>query len=148
MMRDRAGIHGEVDQLSGEILRRFVLRPRVLETVRRLRHRGIITAILSDQTDWLARLDRRDHFFCEFDRVFNSYDLGKGKRNSGTFNDVVAALGIAPGEALFIDDMPSNVDRAKERGLRAILYTGEEELLRELEQLSIFGNSGNKCFFE
>jgi putative hydrolase of the HAD superfamily len=137
MMHDRAGIHGEVDALSGEILRRFVPRPRVLEAVRRLRGGGIITAILSDQTDWLARLDRRDHFFPEFDRVFNSYDLGKGKRDPSIFDDVVAALGIAPREALFIDDMPSNVERAKGRGLRAILCTGEEELLRELEQLSV-----------
>jgi len=137
MMRDRTGIHGEVDTLSGEILRRFVLRPRVLETVRRLRHGGIITAILSDQTDWLARLDRRDHFFREFDRVFNSYDLGKGKRDPGIFDDIVAALGITAQEVLFIDDMPVNVDRAKGRGLQAILCTGEEELLRELGKLSV-----------
>jgi putative hydrolase of the HAD superfamily len=137
MMRDRTGIHGAVDALSGEILRRFVPRPRVLEAVRRLRGGGIITAILSDQTDWLARLDRRDDFFREFDRVFNSYDLGKGKRDPGIFDEVVAALGIAPREALFIDDMPSNVERAKGRGLQAILCAGEEELLRELEQLSV-----------
>ena len=137
MMRDRAGIHGEVDTLSGEILRRFVLRPRLLEAVRRLRGGGIITAILSDQTDWLARLDRRDHFFGEFDRVFNSYDLGKGKRDPGIFDDVVAALGITAQEALFIDDMPVNVDRAKGRGLQAILCTGEEELLRKLAQLFV-----------
>jgi putative hydrolase of the HAD superfamily len=136
LMRDRCGIRGEVDVLSGEILKRFVLRPRVLAAVRRLHGRGIITAILSDQTDWLARLDGRDHFFREFDRVFNSYDLGKGKRDPAFFDDVVAALGIAPREALFIDDMPSNVERAKGRGLQAILYTGENELIRELEQLS------------
>jgi putative hydrolase of the HAD superfamily len=137
MMRDRTGIHGEDDALSREILRRFVLRPRVMEAVRRLRGGGIITAILSDQTDWLVRLDRRDDFFREFDRVFNSYDLGKGKRDPRIFDDVVAVLGIAPREALFIDDMPSNVERAKERGLQAILCTGEEELLRDLEQLYV-----------
>jgi putative hydrolase of the HAD superfamily len=136
MMLVRCGIRGEIETLSGEILKRFVLRPRVLEAVRKLRCKGIVTAILSDQTDWLARLDRRDHFFREFDRVFNSYELGKGKRDPGVFDDIVADLGIAPREALFIDDMRSNVERAKSRGLRTILCIGEAELLKELKQIS------------
>jgi putative hydrolase of the HAD superfamily len=134
IMRDRSGIRGTDDELSEEILRRFVLRKRVLEAVRRLRGLGIITAILSDQTDWLKRLDSRDHFCSEFDRVYNSFDMGKGKRDPSVFDDVVADLGIAPREALFIDDMPANVERAKARGLKTILCTGEEMVVREMDQ--------------
>jgi putative hydrolase of the HAD superfamily len=48
LLGKRTGIHGEVTQLSGEILRRFVLRPLVLEAVRALRRAGLLTAILSD----------------------------------------------------------------------------------------------------
>jgi putative hydrolase of the HAD superfamily len=134
LMRDRAGVTGEDDDLGGEILRRFELRPGMLDLVRKLRAEGITVAILSDQTDWLNRLDNRDHFFREFDRVFNSYDLGKGKRDPGVFDDVVATLGIAPREALFVDDMPANVDRARARGLQAILFADEDQLIEELER--------------
>ena len=51
-----------------------------------LRRGGFLTAILSDQTDWLDRLEARHHFFGHFDRVFNSYHLGKGKRRITSYN--------------------------------------------------------------
>ena len=105
MMRERTGLSGTDAELSEEILRRFVIRPRILDAVRRLSRMGIITAILSDQTDWLERLDDRDLFYSEFDHVFNSYRLAKGKGTPSLFADVVAGVGIAPPEALFVDDM-------------------------------------------
>jgi putative hydrolase of the HAD superfamily len=135
MMRERAGLTGSDAELSGEILARFVIRPRMLEAVRRLRQMGIITAILSDQTDWLERLDVRDNFYHEFDRVFNSYRLGKGKRDPAVFAEAVALLGIAPREALFVDDMPANVERSRSRGLRGLVFESEERFLADLERL-------------
>jgi putative hydrolase of the HAD superfamily len=135
MMRERAGLAGEDTELTAEILARFVIRPRMLAVVRRLRRRGLTVAILSDQTDWLERLDRGHRFFGEFDRVFNSYHLGKGKRDPSIFADTVRALGVAPGEALFVDDMPANVERARAEGLRGLVFTDEESFLAELERL-------------
>jgi putative hydrolase of the HAD superfamily len=135
LMRARAGIRGEDADLAGEILPRFTIRSRMIETVRRLRRLGIIVAILSDQTDWLERLEARDRFFGEFDRVFNSYRLGKGKRDPTVFADAVALLGVSPREALFVDDMPANVERAREQGLRGIVFEDEERFLVEVEQL-------------
>jgi putative hydrolase of the HAD superfamily len=137
LVRDRGGLTGEVESLRGEILRRFVLRPRVLEAVRSLRRRGLTTAILSDHTDWLWRLHRRDPFCGAFERVFNSYELGRGKRDPAIFDEVATLLGIPPGELLFIDDMPANLERARGRGLDTLLCTGQDELLRELERLGV-----------
>lgn len=113
--------------LTAEILRRFVLRPGMIEVVRELRRRGLTVAILSDQTGWLDRLDARDRVFREFDRVYISYRLGKGKRDSTLFDDVAGDLGVAPGDVLFVDDDPGNVARARARGLRTILYVGEAD---------------------
>jgi putative hydrolase of the HAD superfamily len=135
MMRERTGLVGTDEELSGEILGRFVIRPLMLEAVQRLRRMGIITAILSDQTDWLERLDDRDLFYNEFDHVFNSYRLGKGKREPTLFADVVAGVGILPHEALFVDDMPANVERAMDEGLQGFLFTDEEDFLAQMEKL-------------
>ncbi|KAF0218886.1 MAG: putative hydrolase of the HAD [Geobacteraceae bacterium] len=134
LMRKLAGIKGVDEELSREVLSRFILRPRMLELVRALRKQGVICAILSDQTDWLERLDTRDHFFREFDRVFNSYCLGKGKRDATVFDDVVHTLNVLPCEALFVDDMPSNVERAGSRGLQALLFEDEGRFIVELEK--------------
>ena len=135
MMRLRSGISGTDHELSVAILSRFDVRPRMLEAVRRLRRSGVVTALLSDQTDWLELLDERYGFYGEFDRVFNSYRLGKGKRDASIFSDAAALLGIPPGEALFVDDMPGNVERAISRGMRGMLFRDEDEFLDELERL-------------
>jgi putative hydrolase of the HAD superfamily len=101
--------------------------------VRRLRAKGYVTAILSDQTHWLNELDKRDHFFREFDHIYNSYYLGKGKRDPSLFTDVVNELKLLPGEVLFIDDNDNNVQTARAMGLRAILYLDHEGFVSELE---------------
>ena len=131
-LRQRTGIAGTDDELTGEILRRFILRPRMIAAVRGLRRHGVAVAILSDQTDWLERLDARDGFFLEFDRVFNSYRLGKGKRDATVFDDAVRALGADPAETLFVDDNPGHVGRARSRGLAALLFRTEDAFLPEL----------------
>jgi putative hydrolase of the HAD superfamily len=138
-MRQRTGIVGDDTTLAREILDRFVLRPGMLAAVRALRQQGITVAILSDQTDWLERLDSRDGFLAAFDQVFNSYRLGKGKRDPSAFDDAVRSLGVAPHEALMVDDLPGNVARAAARGLRTILFRDEASFLAELAQMIALG---------
>ncbi len=137
MLRDRTGINGTDEQFREEILNRFILREWMLETVRGLKKRGIKVAILSDQTQWLDDLDARDHFFKEFDAVFNSFYLGKGKRDPKIFAEVAAQLAIEPAQLVFVDDNPGHVERARSQGLNAILYTDRESFLAEMTELGL-----------
>ena len=107
----------------------------MIELVRGLRRSGLLVGILSDQTDWLDLLDAEQHFYREFDRVFNSYWLGKGKRDPSLFDDVVAMLGLKPEQVIFIDDNAGNVERARSRGLHGLLFRDEPTLRAELDRL-------------
>jgi putative hydrolase of the HAD superfamily len=135
LMRQRTGLEGEDDFLSDRIIDGFQIRHWVIELVRKLRAKGYITGILSDQTHWLYELDSYDHFFAEFDHIYNSYDLGKGKRDATLFRDVVNNLKLQPGEVLFIDDNEGHVQRAIEMGLVALLYVDHKMLISKLEEL-------------
>jgi putative hydrolase of the HAD superfamily len=135
IMRQRTGITWSDAELRDEILRRFVVRPRMIGAVRSLRMMGYRTALLSDQTDWLDLLDERYGFFREFDRVFNSYYLGKGKRDPTIFDDAVRALDVVARAALFLDDDEDNVRRAAGRGLQAVLFRDEGSFLDGLRHL-------------
>lgn len=135
LMRERIGLAGEDAVLSQRIIDGFVVRPWMMELVRRLRGRGYITGILSDQTDWLDRLDEQYHFSADFDHIFNSYYLGKGKRDPSLFADVAAALQLPPAAILFVDDNTGNVERARAVGMRAIRYTERDDFMLELEGL-------------
>lgn len=135
LLRQRFPLEQSDEWLTTAILRRFLPRPRMLELVNQLRKNGYRLAILSDQTDWLDRLERRDHFFHHFDQIFNSYHLGRGKRDPETFDDVVKHLGVTPWQAIFIDDNPENVRRAQSRGLHGVIFSDIESLKHDLTRL-------------
>ena len=132
LVREETGINGSDAELTNEILSRFVLRPQMIEAVRRLRAQGLQLYILSDQTDWLERLNRRDHFFAEFDQVFNSFRLGKTKRDNTLFGDIITQLNLTPGASLFIDDNAGHIERARACGWQTHLFTDTESFLADL----------------
>ncbi len=128
LLRKRSGIAGSDASLRHELLSRFTVRTWAIELVRQLRGRGYQTALLSDQTNWLEELDSRQGFLKEFDRVFVSYRLGKGKRDATLFDVVMESLGLKAEQAIFIDDAPENIETANSRGLRGLLFTDRTTL--------------------
>jgi putative hydrolase of the HAD superfamily len=132
ILRETTAIRGDDRQLRNEILSRFSLREWMIETVKRLKARNVRVGILSDQTNWLDELDARDNFFREFDYVFNSYHIGKSKKDPSHFKDVVRILNIETHKALFIDDDPGNCERAKQAGLKVINYRDREQFFEEI----------------
>ncbi len=132
LLRDQTGIRGEDQALTETILSRFTLRPKMLATVRALRDHGLNPVILSDQTDWLDRLNQRQPFFQEFTRVFNSFHLGKTKREPSLFTDILATLKVEPQRALFVDDNPGHIERATLLGLQTHLFENEELFFTDL----------------
>lgn len=133
LLRERTGLEGEDEALTKRILDGFVIRPWMIELVRRLRVQGYITGILSDQTDWLDRLDEKYRFSEAFDHIFNSYYLGKGKQDPSLFTDIAAVLALPPSTILFVDDNAENVARARAAGLQAILYVDRESFTAEMD---------------
>ena len=132
LLRDQTGVRGEDQALTETILCRFTLRPRMIEAVRAVKKQELNPVILSDQTDWLDRLDRRQPFFQEFSRVFNSFHLGKTKREPSLFTDVLAILKVEPEHALFVDDNPGHIERATALGLKTHLFESEELFFADL----------------
>lgn len=133
LWRSRTGARGEDAYLRDQVLSRFMLRPAMIELVRALRRTGVVTAILSDQTDWLDELEARDRFFREFEKVYNSFRLGKSKRDASIFSDVVRDLGFKPAEVLFADDKPGHVERARSQGLQAMVFRDQDSFLQEFQ---------------
>ena len=131
-LREVTGIRGSDQELREEILSRFVLREWILRLVTQLKAASVSTAILSDQTNWLDELDGKYNFFRLFDEVFNSYHLGKSKKDPSLFVDILSEMDYKPEESLFIDDSQDNVSRAKQKGLYTIHYQDRETLMQTI----------------
>ena len=138
MLRMKTGIKGTARELRDEIVTRFVLRPEMIGLVDKLADRGLITAILSDQTNWLDEIDRDTPFFRHFRYVFNSYKIKKSKRDPSVFRDICAAMGVDPDTSLFIDDNAENIQRAANEGLKVIRFHTVDLFKREIAKFVRF----------
>ena len=102
-MREGSGLQGSDAEMTARVLDAFILRPWVIEWVHKWHEQGYITGILSDQMHWLDWLNERDRFFDAFDHVFNSFHMGKGKRDPTLFDDIAEQLALPPAGILFVD---------------------------------------------
>ncbi len=134
-MREKTGIRGDDASLREEIVSRFLPREWMLDLVKRLKAENFKVGILSDQTDILDQLNEQFDFFPLFDFVFNSYHLGKGKRNPSLFDDLARFLKTEPRRILFVDDDPGHVERARQEGWQAIHYLDRDSFCAEIKKI-------------
>ncbi|SDR72474.1 putative hydrolase of the HAD superfamily [Friedmanniella luteola] len=112
------------------------LHADVVEGVRALRGRGLVLALTTNQNAPRAAWMHENLPYDEvFDAHFYSCEIGLAKPDPAYFTHVLEALGLAPGEALFLDDTAANVEAAAGLGIHAELFArdgGRAELDRIL----------------
>lgn len=134
-LRQETGIRRNDASLRDEIFSRFILRDWMIDLVKNLKACKIKVGILSDQTDMLDKLDKKYDFFKWFDDIFNSYHMGKGKRDPSLFDDIAQAIKTEPCRILFIDDDAGNVERARKKGWKGIHYVDRESFEKDIEEI-------------
>jgi len=67
-----------------------------------------------------------------FDDMIISAEVGLLKPDRRIYELALQRLGVLPDEAIFIDDMPVNVEGARAAGLHAIQYLDNRQLIEEL----------------
>ena len=72
-----------------------------------------------------------------FDDLVISAEVGLGKPDPRIYLLATQRLGVAPGEAIFIDDVLANVDAARAAGLNAVHYQNNPQLLADLKLYNI-----------
>ena len=70
----------------------------------------------------------------EFDAIVNSSVVGAAKPETQIYRAALAAVGVRPREALFVDDARANVEAAERLGLRAHHFEGVGGLIRFLSE--------------
>ena len=134
VLKWKTGISGDEAALRQEIFSRFVVRDWMIDYVKRLRGCNLIVGILSDQIDMLDELNAAYDFFKFFDYVFNSYHIGKGKRDASLFDDIAARIKRPAERIVFVDDHPGHVERARQKGWKAVHYRDAGSFFREMDQ--------------
>ncbi len=98
--------------------------PVMPEWASKLRGAGMRTAILSNlPMDLRVHLTSAVKWLPEFDEMTFSCDVRMVKPQPGIYEHCLGALGVAAGDALFLDDRPENVEAAQKLGIHAIQFT-------------------------
>jgi len=105
--------------------------PELLDDVRSA---GYGMYILSDFPPSFRRLWEKFEFLDDFDGCVVSFEVGCSKKDGTIYDILLEKYGLDPAECIFIDDVPLNVEIGEEHGISGILFTGVENLRRELNE--------------
>lgn len=102
--------------------------------MRRLRERGLPMAICTNNVrEWSGRWQAMIPVGELFDVVIDSSELGVRKPDPRIYEATVAALGVAPESAVFIDDLQINCEAAAALGMRAVWFQETEQAIADVE---------------
>jgi putative hydrolase of the HAD superfamily len=112
--------------------------PAMVHWALTLKASGLRIAILSNIGDVVQiSLERHLRWVADFDVRVWSHQLRLAKPDPAIYAYTLRELGVAPAEALFIDDREVNIESARAMGIRAIHFTGIAALKEELLALGL-----------
>jgi putative hydrolase of the HAD superfamily len=119
-----------LEKLSGDI------RPRMVAAVAALR-RTYKTACLTNNFASPERVisEQVAEVYALFDAVLESRVLGVRKPDPRFYELACAAVGVDPGESVFLDDLGVNLKPARRLGMHTIKVTDPDDALAELERV-------------
>jgi glucose-1-phosphatase len=138
-VRRRYSLDASDDELVDDFNRIFVgPDPDTVDVLRDLSADGMTVVALSNtnvihERAWSTGY--ADHLEV-FSAIHCSHDLGVRKPEPAAYTKVLDRHATQADRALFIDDLPSNVEAARTLGLRGIVFEGASQLAEDLRELT------------
>ena len=126
---------GQLAELRRMDIRSWVRpNPPMVRWARQLREAGIKTAVLSNMpSDLFEYLRGPESWLPPFDQLTFSCEIHRSKPAPEIYRHCLDGLGVAPSEALFLDDREPNVEGARQLGMLALLFTNVAAATAELK---------------
>lgn len=125
----------EMDEFQAQFWQGDRVDYSLVDYLRSLRER-YKTALLSNAWDDLRHvLEEKWKIADAFDVIIISSEVGLVKPDGRIYELALERLGVAPAEAVFVDDFEHNVEAARSLGLHAVHFRSPQQAIEELEQL-------------
>jgi len=106
--------------------------PRMAALARALRRRGRVVCGTNTIGPHYEHHLANGHYAC-FDAVYASHLMGLAKPDPAFWLAILEAEGRTADRAVFVDDLPENVEAARSLGIDSRLFSGAKELAASLE---------------
>lgn len=108
----------------------------LVQVIKRLRGRyktGLLSNAFLDARSVLT--SKYPHLMDSFDVSIFSAEVGLVKPDPAFYHLILGKLGVAPQEAVFVDDFVENIVGARQLGLHAIHFVSAEQAVADLKQV-------------
>jgi putative hydrolase of the HAD superfamily len=126
----------EVEVILDAVRESLVEKPETLQLIRALQGQGTPLYCLSNMPGSIyAHLRRRHNFWDAFSGIVISGQVQMMKPEPEVFRHLLATFNLRPEESVFIDDLPANIESARQVGLHTVWFKDATQCRRELDQI-------------
>ncbi len=119
--------------LMGRVAQAVEPRPAMLGAIARIRARGLLAGAITN--NWVAEEGGTGVLRPHFDAFIESAVVGVRKPDPRIFHLACDELGVAPDDAVFLDDIGINLKTARALGMSTIKVDEVDVALAELQEL-------------
>ena len=126
----------EVEVILDAVRHSLVEKPETLQLIRALQAQGTPLYCLSNMPGSIyTHLRERHNFWGVFSGIVISGQVQMMKPEPEVFKHLLETFNLRAEESVFVDDLPANIESARQVGLHAILFKDAGQCRRELEQI-------------
>ncbi len=130
-----AGVELSTYELMGELSIATVVRPVMIEAVRKCRGHGLKVGALTNNWAYDATVDHFAPLKVEFDAFIESYKVGLRKPDPEIYRIACDALAVDFAQSVFLDDIGVNLKAARALGMTTIKVAEPRAAIAELERV-------------
>lgn len=127
----------ESSKIWPAVFKRIVLNEGLINYIRKLKKNYKIGLLSNFTFEWLDEIMEKHNLSSLFDAKFISSKYKMIKPEPEAFDKILELLGTSMSEVIFVDDRQGHVDAANILGVKAILYTTNENLMLDFENYGI-----------
>ena len=126
----------EVEVILDAVRHSLVEKPETLQLIRALQAQGTPLYCLSNMPGSIyTHLRERHNFWGVFSGIVISGQVQMMKPEPEVFKHLLETFNLRAEESVFVDDLPANIESARQVGLHAILFKDAGQCRSELEQI-------------
>lgn len=125
---------GEIEAVEREFFAGDMVDLSILQMLRSLRPRfttGLISNAWSGMREYLARHKIDD----AFDHLTISAEVGMAKPEASIYRLALEQAQVQAGEAVFVDDVPANIEACENLGMKGILFKEPQAAMNRLREM-------------
>ena len=130
--------HDTLDRLFFHIKDSQDLRDDTIALMHALKRQDFRLFALTDNVHEIVRYLREKYTFWDlFEHATVSAEIGALKPSPEIFKHMLSTNDLIPGQTVFFDDVPKNVEGAKAVGIEAFVFTDAQQAIADLATLDV-----------